>query len=424
MHDPQALLRAGEDTIRRLARRRFDIDIDLLAELVRRRKDVGAELDKLRGETNRAARAGGPDHGTDRDRARLLKERVRELEIGHKAAEQALTDFLLAVPNLPADQVPDGVSDADAVEVRRVGDPVVPDFPVCHHADFGDRTGLIDSRRAAKLSGARFSVTRGPVAALQRALAAFFLDLHTREHGYLEHTVPSLVTRETMTGTGQLPKFADDLFATSVGDRELFLIPTAEVPLVNLYAGETIPPAALPIAVTAHTSCFRSEAGSYGRDTRGIIRLHEFGKVELVRICRAEDSSTELSRIVGHAEECLRRLELAYRVVTLAAGDLGFSATVTHDIEVWLPSQRQYREISSCSDCGTFQARHARIRTREPGGKTTFAATLNGSGLPIGRTLVAVLEQHQQADGGVRIPEVLVPYTGFRRITPDGRAEE
>ncbi|HEY3608748.1 MAG TPA: serine--tRNA ligase [Pseudonocardiaceae bacterium] len=427
MHDSQVLLRTDGDAVTRLARRRFDLDSETLGELVARRKDLGHQLDKLRGEANRLAKQAGREPGGApaelREQSRQLKERLHELESEHRVAEAAVTEFLLSVPNLPADEAPDGVGDDDAVELRRVGEPRIPDFPVRHHADLGERTGQLDLRRAAKLSGARFSVTRGPLAAMHRALASFLLDLHTGEHGYVEYTVPTLVTRETMTGTGQLPKFEADLFRTSVGDRELFLIPTAEVPLVNLFAGETLPAADLPLALTAHTPCFRSEAGSYGRDTRGIFRLHEFGKVELVRICRPEDSRRELDLLVGHAEECLRRLELAYRVVTLAAGDLGFSAHVTHDIEVWLPSQGRYREISSCSDCGQFQARRARIRVKDRSGGKTFAATLNGSGLPIGRTLIALLEQHQDADGGVRVPDALVPYTGFRRIAPDGRAE-
>jgi seryl-tRNA synthetase len=235
--------------------------------------------------------------------------------------------------------------------------------------------------------------------------------------------VPTLVTRDTMTGTGQLPKFEEDLFRTQVGDREMFLIPTAEVPLTNLYAGETLVAKQLPLALTAHTQCFRAEAGSYGRDTRGILRLHEFSKVELVRICAAEDSTAELAKLVGHAEESLRRLGLAYRVVELAAGDLGFSARTTYDLEVWLPSQQRYREVSSCSDCGTFQARRANIKVRDGAGQKSYAATLNGSGLPIGRTLLAILEQYQCADGGVSVPAALVPYTGFARIRPGGATE-
>jgi seryl-tRNA synthetase len=424
MHDVQALLRAGDQACAQLARRRFVLDLDVLGDLVGRRRDLSNVLDKLRAESKRLAKTGprepDADHAEARELARQLKQRVRELEADYRAADGAITDFLLGVPNLPADRAPDGTSDADAIELRRFGEPVVPDFDVRCHADFGEQTGLIDFTRAAKLSGSRFSVTSDALAVLQRALAAFLLDLHTVEHGYREYTVPSLVTRQTMTGTGQLPKFADDLFRTEVGDRELFLIPTAEVPLTNLYAGETVAAAQLPLALTAHTNCFRSEAGSYGRDTRGIFRVHEFGKVELVRICEVEDSAAQLELLVTHAERCLQELELAYRVVSLAAGDLGFSAQVTYDIEVWLPSQQRYREISSCSDCGQFQARRAKIKIRAADGSKDYAATLNGSGLPLGRTMIAILEQHQQRDGSIRIPAALIPYTGFDRISVDG----
>jgi seryl-tRNA synthetase len=243
--------------------------------------------------------------------------------------------------------------------------------------------------------------------------------MHTVRHGYVEHSVPSLVNRKTMTGTGQLPKFEQDLFKTSIGDRELFLIPTAEVPLTNLFAGQAIKAEKLPVALTAHTPCYRSEAGSYGRDTRGLIRMHEFAKVELVRICRPEDSSKELEIMLGHAAACLRELGLAYRVVALPAGDISFAAQFTYDLEVWIPSQNRYREISSCSDCSTFQARRAGIRYVDGDGKRGYAATLNGSGLPIGRTLVAILEQYQQPDGSVRVPEALVPYLGVRQLRAD-----
>ena len=287
------------------------------------------------------------------------------------------------------------------------------------HVDIGTSAGLLDLARAAKLSGTRFSVARGAGARLERALAAFLLDLHTREHGYVEYGLPHLVNRATMTGTGQLPKFADDLFVTRTADRDLFLIPTAEVPLVNMYRDEILPGDALPLALTAHTACYRSEAGSYGRDTRGIIRVHQFSKVELVPICLEEQAEAQLQLLLSHAEECLRRLGLHYSVVELRAGDLGFSARRTYDIEVWLPGQNCYREISSVSDCGTFQARRARIRASRGGGKE-LVATLNGSGLPIGRTLVAVLEQNQRADGGVTVPAALVPYTGYEEIRPDG----
>jgi seryl-tRNA synthetase len=328
------------------------------------------------------------------------------------------------VPNVPSDEAPDGDANDEGVEIRRWGEPASPDFPVRDHVDLGTALGVLDQNRAAKLSGARFAVLAGAGPKLARALVSFLLDIHTGDHGYREYALPHLVTPETMTGTGQLPKFADDLFATEVAGRPLLLIPTAEVPLVNLRRDEILTEADLPLASTAHTPCYRGEAGSYGRDTKGLIRVHQFDKVELVRFCLAERSAAELELLVGQAEECLRRLELHHRVVDLRAGDLGFGATRTFDIEVWLPGQQAYREISSCSDCGTFQARRANIRVRRAGGTKEFPATLNGSALPIGRTLVAILEQHQQADGSVRIPEQLARYTGFTRIAPDGSTDD
>ena len=426
MHDPRHLLDPATRAQARLARRRFQLDLPVLARLVTRRGQLTGQIDALRARANRLNHSvqGQTDPGSGSYReVRALKDEIQQLAGERSRVEAELNEMLLAIPNLPSDGVPNGDSEQDAQEVRRVGAPPTFGFDPRDHADIGARAGLFDLRRAAKLSGPRFAVTRGPGARLERALAAFLLDVHTLEHGYVEHGVPSLVTRRTMTATGQLPKFEDDLFHTAVAERELFLIPTAEVPLINLYAGETLSPSALPLALTAHTPCFRAEAGSYGRDTRGILRVHEFSKVELVRICTPEASAGELATLVGHAEKCLRRLELAYRVVLLPAGDMGFSAVMTYDIEVWLPGQQTYREISSCSDCGTFQARRAGIRLRAGDGRKGYAATLNGSGLPVGRTMAALLEQHQDADGGVRIPDALVPYTGFKRIAPDGRTE-
>lgn len=419
----------GDGAVKALARRGYELDLDTLGALMSRRAAALDQIGKLRAEANRLAREARAGRG-ERDAAvpgghqsaKQLKERIARLETEQRQAEAELSDFLLAVPNLPDPAIPDG-GEQDAVEVRRVGAIPAFDFEPADHVALGERMGILDFKRAGKLSGARFSVARDAGAALERALASFFLDLHTREHGYREWSVPTLVTRQTMTGTGQLPKFEADLFRTGVGDRELFLIPTAEVPLTNLHADEVLDPAALPIALTAHTRCFRAEAGSYGRDTRGVMRLHEFGKVELVRICAPERAQDELTAMVGHAEACLQRLALAYRVMLLAARDTGFCARMTYDLEVWLPGQGQYREVSSCSDCGTFQGRRARIRVRGQGGAKSPAATLNGSGLPIGRTLAAILEQHQQADGSVLIPSALVPYTGFSRIAPDGAAD-
>jgi seryl-tRNA synthetase len=428
MHDPRALLDPGTDAVRRLARRGYTLDVSALEDLLSRRNKSIQQGDELRAESNQVAQE---VQRTARDRGdvsalvargRELKEQIRGVEEEQERLAGELRAFLLTVPNLPLDAAPDGDSDEFAVEVRRHGNPPAFAFEPKDHVELGEAMGILDFARATKLSGPRFAVARGVGAALERALAAFFLDLHTRRHGYVEYSVPTLVTPETMTGTGQLPKFEEDLFATGAGSRRLYLIPTAEVPLTNLYAGEIIDPQLLPLAMTAHTPCYRSEAGSYGRDTRGVIRLHQFSKVEMVRICAAEDSQAQLAAMVGHAEACLTELGLPYRVVTLPAGDMGFSAQLTYDLEVWLPSQHRYREISSCSDCGTFQGRRANIRTRVDG-KRAFVATLNGSGLPIGRTLAALLENHQRQDGSVVLPPALTPYLGFDTIRPDGTPE-
>lgn len=429
MHDAQSLINLGDDAVRRLARRGYVLDLATLKDLYTRRNSAIKSVDDLRAESKKVARAVGNAAKTGGDvtelkeRARSLKDEVRALEVEQEKIETELRNLLLTIPNLPADDVPEGSSEEFNVEIRKHGHPPSFAFEPKDHVDLGERLGIFDFGRAAKLSGSRFSVTRGPGALLERALATFFLDLHTVRHGYAEVSVPYLVNRTTMTGTGQLPKFEADLFATSVADRELFLIPTAEVPLTNLHADEILPAEDLPYAYTAYTPCFRSEAGSYGRDTRGILRLHQFAKVELVRVVRPEESRAELEIMLGHAEACLQELGLAYRVVALAAGDLGFAAAFTYDLEVWLPSQRTYREISSCSDTSTFQARRAAIRTKTKDGKRGLAATLNGSGLPIGRTLAALLEQNQQEDGSVIIPQPLVQYTGFERIAADGSTD-
>ena len=426
MHDARTLLDLGEEAVRRLARRGYALDLRTVEDLFARRNYSIKSADELRAESKQIAQQvgkvtkAGSDASALKERARQLKDQVRSIEQDQEKLDTELRDVLLTMPNFPADDVPDGASEAFNVEIRRHGAPPSFSFEPKDHVDLGEAMGILDLARAARLSGSRFSVMRGPGAVLERALATFFLTLHTGRHGYTEVSVPNLVNRQTMTGTGQLPKFEEDLFKTGVADRDLYLIPTAEVPLTNLHAGEILPAENLPLAYTAWTPCFRSEAGSYGRDTRGILRLHQFSKVELARICQPQDSRRELETMLGHAEACLIELGLAYRIVALAAGDLGFSATFTYDIEVWLPSQNTYREISSCSDCGTFQARRAAIRTRTKDGKRGLAATLNGSGLPIGRTLAALLEQNQQADGSVVIPRVLTPFTGFARIGADG----
>jgi seryl-tRNA synthetase len=422
MHDPRLLLDPATDAVRKLARRGYALDVASLEKLLSTRNSAIQRGDEARAESKRVAtgvKGASPD---EREglvaRARELKGVVAAAEEEHRAAEAELQELLLGIPNLPADELPDGASDEDAELVRTWGEPPALDFAPLDHVDLGEKLGILDLPRATKLAGPRFAVLRGKGAALERAIARYLLDLQTGAHGYTEFSVPTLVNRVTMTGTGQLPKFEQDLFKTGIADRELFLIPTAEVPLTNLHARETLELEQLPLAYTAHTPCFRSEAGSYGRDTRGLIRLHEFSKVELVRIVDAERSREELEVLLSHAEAAMQGLGLAYRVVRLAAGDIGFSAECTYDIEVWLPGQNAYREISSVSDFGTFQARRAGIRTKAKDGRRGFAATLNGSGLPIGRTLVAVLEQGQQADGSVRLPDALVPYAGFGTLEP------
>ncbi len=429
MHDPRALLDTGADAVRRLARRGYTLDLSGLEDLMSRRSKSIQKGDELRAESKRVAqevqvtaRQGG-DVEALKERARHIKDEIRDVEAERDQLDTELRALLLGIPNLPMDTVPDGDSEEFAVEVRRHGNPPAFSFEPKDHVDLGESLGILDFARATKLSGPRFSVARGLGARLERGLAAFLLDIHTGQHDYTEFSVPYLVTPETMTGTGQLPKFEEDLFKTGTGTRDLYLIPTAEVPLTNLHADEILDAEALPLAYTAHTPCFRSEAGSYGKDTRGLIRVHQFSKVEMVRICHPDQSQAELEKMVRHAEACLTELDLPYRVVTLPAGDMGFSAQMTYDVEVWLPAQGRYREISSCSDCGTFQARRANIRTRDKNGRRGFVATLNGSGLPIGRTLAAILENNQQADGSVAIPEALGPYVGFRAIRPDGTPE-
>jgi seryl-tRNA synthetase len=434
MHDPRVLLDPATDAARALARKGYSLDTASLEKLLSGRNAAIQRADDARAEAKRVAtsvKGATPDERPALvERARDLKAVVAAAEEEHRALEAELTDVLLGIPNLPADDLPDGTSDADAELVRSWGEIPPLDAPA-DHVELGEQLGILDLPRATKLAGPRFAVLRGKGAKLERALARYFLDL-AEQHGYVEFSVPTLVNRTTMTGTGQLPKFEQDLFKTGVADRELFLIPTAEVPLTNLHAKETLALEDLPFAYTAHTQCFRSEAGSYGRDTpcfrseagsygrdtRGLVRLHEFSKVELVRIVDPARAREELELLVTHAEAVLQGLGLAYRVVKLAAGDTSFAAQVTYDLEVWLPGQQAYREIASASDFGMFQARRAVIRTKSRAGARGFAATLNSSGLPIGRTLVALLEQGQQPDGSVRIPEALVPYTGFDVLTP------
>ena len=347
-----------------------------------------------------------------------MREQIQEFEKKAEEADARLREILTALPNLPNEAVPIGKSEADNVEARRWGAPPKFDFVPKPHWELGENLGVLDLERAAKLSGARFAVYWALGARLERALANFMLDLHTRQHGYTEVIPPYMVNSESMYGTGQLPKFAQDLFRVPHGEKELWLIPTAEVPVTNLYRDETLDAAKLPIYLTAYTPCFRSEAGSYGKDVRGIIRQHQFQKVELVKFSRPENSYDELEKLTNNAETVLQKLGLHYRVMTLCTADIGFSAAKTYDIEVWLPGQNLFREISSCSNFESFQARRANIRYRPEGkSKTELVHTLNGSGLAVGRTWVAIVENYQQADGSVLIPEALQPYMGTDRIT-------
>jgi seryl-tRNA synthetase len=395
-------------------------------ELDGRRRELLQKVEGLRHQQKVAgeeiARRGKAKEDTSTLRAEMkqVSEEIKSLDEALEKTQAALQEVLGGLPNLPDDSVPVGPDASANVEVRRVGEPRRFDFPPKAHWDLGPELGILDFERAAKVSGARFTVYWDVGARLERALIQLMLDLQTRERGYLEVIPPYLVTAETLYGTGQLPKFEGDLFKTRAGDRDLYLIPTAEVPVTNLHREEMLEAEALPRKYVAFTPCFRSEAGSYGKDVRGLIRQHQFHKVELVKLATPETSMAELEGMVSDAEEVLKRLGLPYRVVVLSTGDMGFSAAKTYDIEVWLPGQEAYREISSCSNCTDFQARRASLRYRpEPQAKPRFLHTLNGSGLAVGRTLIAVLENYQQADGSVVVPEALRPYLGgLERITP------
>ena len=423
------LLRKELDTVAaRLRTRPYELDTAAFSALEVERKAVQVATEDLQAQRNTLSRQVGQLKSRGEDASAVLAEvgqmpeRVKALEAQLADIQSRMQALLLDAPNLPDASVPVGRSEQDNVEMRRWGSPRVFDFPVRDHVDVGTALGL-DFDSGAKLSGARFSVMRGPVARLHRALAQFMLDLQTTEHGYTECYTPYIVNRETLLGTAQLPKFEQDLFAVRKGGQEgegepLYLIPTSEVSLTNTVRGDILKEADLPLKLTAHTPCFRSEAGSYGKDTRGMIRQHQFDKVEMVQIAHPEHSYEALEQMVGHAENVLQRLGLPYRVVLLCTGDMGFSAAKTYDLEVWLPAQNTYREISSCSNCEAFQARRMQTRFKNAQGKTELAHTLNGSGLAVGRTLVAVLENYQQADGSVVVPDVLRPYLGgLARLT-------
>jgi seryl-tRNA synthetase len=393
-----------------------DQALDALATLLSDRRRIIPEFEELKRQQNASgeeigrAKRQGLDTTAIQEAGRARAQQIKTLQTEVDAVEAQLSDALLTLPNLPQATVPEGQSAADNVEVRRHGTPRAFDFEPQPHWDLGPALGIIDFERATKISGARFSVLSGAGARLERALINFMLDLHTREHGYREMEPPFLVNRAALTGTGNLPKFEADLFKIA-GEWDLFLVPTAEVPLTNLHRGEILDGRDLPIRYTAYTPCFRSEAGSYGQDVRGLIRQHQFDKVELVKLTTPDQSDRELDDLTANAEEVLKRLELPYRTVLLCTGDLGFASAKTYDIEVWLPSQKTYREISSCSNTEAFQARRANIKFRPGGsGKAEFVHTLNGSGLAVGRTLIAILENYQQKDGSIAIPAALRPY--------------
>lgn len=417
MLDPKRLRTELDTVAQQLARRGYQLDTDRIRELEGQRKSIQVQTQELQSERNTRSKSIGKAKAAGQDIQPLLDE-VASLGDQLKAAEEALhevqealREITLGIPNVPHDSAPEGQDEEDNRQERTWGEIPQFDFEPKDHVDIGEALGGLDFDSAAKLTGSRFVVMSGTMARLHRALTQFMLDTHTGEHGYTETYVPYMVNSDSLYGTGQLPKFAEDLFKLEGTD--FHLIPTAEVPVTNLIRDEIIDADSMPAKWVAHTPCFRSEAGAYGRDTRGMIRQHQFDKVELVQAVRAEESFAKLEELTGHAEAILQKLELPYRVVTLCTGDLGFSSTKTYDLEVWLPGQGKYREISSCSNFVDFQARRLQARWRNPEtGKPELVHTLNGSGLAVGRTLVAVLENYQQADGSVRVPEVLRPYMG------------
>jgi seryl-tRNA synthetase len=408
----------------RLATRGIGVPVEEFQRLEAARKSVQTRTQELQNRRNALSKQIGEAKRKGEDAAALMAEaaalpdEVKRLEDELEPVQRELTDLLLVIPNLPHASVPVGNSAGDNVEVRRVGAPPSFDFPIKDHVDVGEGLGMLDFQRATKISGSRFTLITGQLARLHRAIAQFMLDVHTVEHGYTEVYAPYLVNADSMRGTGNLPKFEDDLFPVPRKDAEkLYLIPTAEVPVTNMVRDEILALEALPLKFACHSPCFRSEAGSYGKDTRGMIRQHQFDKVEIVQIVRPETSYEALEQLTGHAETILRRLELPYRVVALCTGDMGFSSAKTYDIEVWLPGQNAYREISSCSNFEAFQARRMQARFRNEKGRPELVHTLNGSGLAVGRTLVAILENCQRADGSVDVPAALHPYMrGVTRI--------
>ncbi len=418
MLDPRLLRSDLDNTAKQLARRGFVLDTAAMGALEEKRKSVQTRTQQLQSERNAKSKAIGMAKAKGEDVSKIMEEvagigdALKQAESELVAIQQELDAVVLGIPNIPHASVPDGKDETANKEVRRWGEPRAFSFAAKDHVDLGEQLGQLDFETAAKISAARFAVMRGPLAQMHRALIQFMLDLHTREHGYTEVYVPYLVNADSMRGTGQLPKFEADLFALK-GEQNLYLIPTAEVPVTNL-ARDTIADAKdMPRKFVCHTPCFRSEAGSYGKDTRGMIRQHQFEKVELVQLVNPQDSYQALENLTGHAEKVLQKLGLRYQVMALCAGDMGFSAAKTYDLEVWLPGQQKYREISSCSNFEDYQARRLQARWRNPEtGKPELLHTLNGSGLAVGRTLVAILENYQEQDGSISIPPALRPYMG------------
>jgi seryl-tRNA synthetase len=418
MLDPKLLRGDLDGVAAKLARRGYQLDTARLESLEQQRKAIQVDTQTLQAERNARSKSIGKAKAAGEDIAPLLQEveglgdqlKTKETELA--TLQDELNDLLMGIPNIPQEDVPDGKGEEDNPEIRTWGQRPVFDFEPKDHVDLGEALEQLDFETAAKLTGSRFSVIQGPLARLHRALIQFMLDTHTQQHGYREVYVPYLVNADSLRGTGQLPKFEEDLFRMT-DEAGYYLIPTAEVPVTNLARDTIIEADALPLRYTAHTPCFRSEAGSYGKDTRGMIRQHQFEKVEMVQLVRPEDSNAALETLTGHAEAILQQLELPYRVVTLCTGDIGFSAARTYDLEVWLPGQQKYREISSCSNFEAFQARRMQARWRNPDtGKPELLHTINGSGLAVGRTLVAIMENCQQADGSIRVPMVLQRYMG------------
>lgn len=422
MLDPRLLRNELENTAQQLARRHVQLDVSQIADLEAKRKALQVSTEELQNERNSRSKGIGKAKAAREDIQPLLAEVA---DLGAKldsakeelsAVQDQLRDITLGIPNIPHESVPEGRDEEDNREERRWGEPTQFDFEPKDHVDLGVDSGMMNFEAAAKITGSRFVTLQGSLARMQRALAQFMLDTHTGEHGYTETYVPFLVNADSLQGTGQLPKFEEDLFKLS-GELSYYLIPTAEVPVTNLVRDGIIETDEMPRRWVAQTPCFRSEAGSYGKDTRGMIRQHQFEKVEMVQVVRPEESYQALEELTGHAETILQKLGLPYRVVTLCTGDLGFSAAKTYDLEVWLPAQNTYREISSCSNFEDFQARRLQARWRNPEtGKPELVHTLNGSGLAVGRTLVAVMENYQQADGTIRVPEVLQPYMGGMEV--------